>query len=116
METTTIATAVTVTSRPSTAQPSVNSTIAEEANAAQGVGARIRRRFSSVVDSIQPVIPSTGNIARDHLANERTFLAWLRTCLSLVGGGAALVKLDLAWIGNSFVVLGLFSHVLCVDT
>ena len=29
---------------------------------------------------------------RDHLANERTFLAWIRTAVSLVGFGFVLVK------------------------
>eukprot|EP01137_Pigoraptor_chileana_P017982 Opistho-2@76802 len=72
----------------------------------------LRNRISAVVEKVQPVVPSVGNVARDHLANERTFLAWLRTCLSLVGGGAALTKLGIAWIGNSFVVLGLFALVL----
>ena len=31
--------------------------------------------------------------ARDHMANERTFLAWLRTALSAVGLGIAVAKL-----------------------
>ncbi|MFL6240648.1 MAG: YidH family protein [Actinomycetes bacterium] len=30
---------------------------------------------------------------RDHLANERTFLAWLRTALAVIGLGAVLAKL-----------------------
>ncbi|KZT53561.1 hypothetical protein CALCODRAFT_439908, partial [Calocera cornea HHB12733] len=43
--------------------------------------------------SLPAVIPARGNIARDHLANERTFLAWIRTCLSLATTGVALVQL-----------------------
>jgi putative membrane protein len=35
----------------------------------------------------------TGNRARDHLANERTYLAWLRTSLAVVAAGAFLVRL-----------------------
>ena len=31
--------------------------------------------------------------ARDHLANERTFLAWIRTGVSLVGFGIVIAKL-----------------------
>ena|SRR2546423_3605869 len=31
--------------------------------------------------------------ARDHLANERTFLAWLRTALAVVALGAVLARL-----------------------
>lgn len=34
-----------------------------------------------------------GSHARDHLANERTFLAWVRTSLGLVGLGVLLAKL-----------------------
>ncbi|BCM91289.1 hypothetical protein IAD21_03155 [Abditibacteriota bacterium] len=37
--------------------------------------------------------PTNPNRARDHLANERTFLAWMRTSLALLGFGAVLVRL-----------------------
>lgn len=40
-----------------------------------------------------PTEPYSGSQARDHLANERTFLAWLRTALALIGGGVLLAKL-----------------------
>lgn len=33
------------------------------------------------------IIDNTGSAARDHLANERTFLSWVRTALGLVGLG-----------------------------
>lgn len=33
--------------------------------------------------------------ARDHLANERTFLAWIRTSLGIVGLGFVVVKFSL---------------------
>lgn len=36
----------------------------------------------------------TGNRARDHLANERTWMAWLRTCLGLAATGALFAKLS----------------------
>lgn len=32
-------------------------------------------------------LQNEGSVARDHLASERTFLAWLRTSLSLVSIG-----------------------------
>ena len=37
--------------------------------------------------------PNTGSTARDHLANERTFLAWVRTALGVIGLGVLLGKL-----------------------
>ena len=39
-----------------------------------------------------PVYKATGSIARDHLASERTFLAWLRTGLGLVALGIAVER------------------------
>lgn len=36
--------------------------------------------------------PNTGSYARDHLANERTFLAWLRTALAFMGLGVLVAK------------------------
>ena len=36
---------------------------------------------------------NTGSTARDHLASERTFLAWVRTALAVVGLGILLGKL-----------------------
>jgi uncharacterized membrane protein YidH (DUF202 family) len=40
------------------------------------------------------LIANTGSTARDHLANERTFLSWTRTGLGFVALGVALAKLD----------------------
>ncbi len=37
--------------------------------------------------------PNDGSLARDHLANERTFLAWVRTALGLIGLGVLIAKL-----------------------
>ena len=37
---------------------------------------------------------TTGNRARDHLANERTYLAWLRTALGLAATGALFAKVS----------------------
>lgn len=42
----------------------------------------------------------TGNRARDHLANERTYMAWLRTCLALAATGALFAKLSDATVGR----------------
>jgi putative membrane protein len=35
------------------------------------------------------------NLTRDHLANERTFLAWVRTALGLIGLGFVLARMGL---------------------
>ena len=34
---------------------------------------------------------------RYSLANERTFLAWIRTCLGLLAAAAGLLAIDLSW-------------------
>ena len=39
-------------------------------------------------------IANTGSVARDHLANERTFLAWTRTGLGFVALGVALERFN----------------------
>ena len=40
------------------------------------------------------VLKNEGSTARDHLANERTYLAWIRTSLALVGASIGLLKWD----------------------
>jgi putative membrane protein len=48
----------------------------------------------------------------DHAANERTFLAWVRTALAVVGFGLALLKIDFlphgmsVWLGFALVGIG----------
>jgi putative membrane protein len=48
----------------------------------------------------------------DHAANERTFLAWVRTSLAVVGFGLALLKIDFlphrmsVWLGFALVAMG----------
>ena len=39
------------------------------------------------------LVENVESTARDHLANERTFLAWVRTALGLVGLGVLLERL-----------------------
>jgi putative membrane protein len=39
--------------------------------------------------------PRSPSRTRDHLANERTFLAWIRTALALIGLGFVLARLGL---------------------
>jgi putative membrane protein len=66
-----------------------------------------------------PVQPSANpNRARDHMANERTYLAWMRTSVALMGFGIVIVRLrylapssqrhGLGWeLGLVFAVVGL---------
>ncbi|KAL4258083.1 Inner Membrane YidH-like protein [Pleurotus pulmonarius] len=44
---------------------------------------------------LQPmlVLENSGSVARDHLASERTFLAYVRTSLAVASTGVALVQL-----------------------
>lgn len=42
-----------------------------------------------------PVIPSKKQSISDHLANERTFLAWVRTSIGIMGFGFVVVKFSL---------------------
>ena len=53
-------------------------------------------------------VANTGSTARDHLANERTFLAWMRTSISLLALGLAIAKFLHGGLlfGTSFIVLG----------
>ncbi|CEI90304.1 Putative DUF202 domain protein [Rhizopus microsporus] len=60
-------------------------------------------------------LENTLAVARDHLANERTFLAWVRTSLSTISAGVAvtqLFRLDKEnnsgrFLGMAFVVIGI---------
>ncbi len=40
-------------------------------------------------------MPTSQDRARDHLANERTFLAWIRTALGLLGLGFVMARMGL---------------------
>ncbi|EPQ26127.1 uncharacterized protein PFL1_06335 [Pseudozyma flocculosa PF-1] len=49
--------------------------------------------LKSAWSSLNLELKNEGSVARDHLASERTFLAWLRTSLSLVSIGIALTQI-----------------------
>ncbi|KAF2709949.1 hypothetical protein K504DRAFT_362233, partial [Pleomassaria siparia CBS 279.74] len=49
------------------------------------------RRFMDKYGSVE--LENKGSVARDHLALERTFLAWLRTSLSFASIGIAVTQL-----------------------
>ncbi len=42
-----------------------------------------------------PAKPDNPNAARDHLANERTFLAWIRSCIAIVALGFVVARFGL---------------------
>jgi len=44
-------------------------------------------------DNLELVLENKQSVARDHLANERTYLAWLRTSLSFASIGVAITQL-----------------------
>ncbi|KAF8713129.1 hypothetical protein RHS03_00965, partial [Rhizoctonia solani] len=54
-----------------------------------------RKGFFGLVDKFSPrmVLENSGSVARDHLANERTWLAYVRTSLAIASTGVALVQL-----------------------
>jgi len=55
------------------------------------------------------ILENTGSTARDHLANERTYLAWMRTALALIGASLGLLKWDAVanWAGYLVAILGI---------
>ncbi|KAL0945972.1 hypothetical protein HGRIS_012250 [Hohenbuehelia grisea] len=46
------------------------------------------------------ILQNTNSVARDHLASERTFLAYVRTCLAITSAGVALSQLLLIHFEN----------------
>ena len=87
--------------------------------------ARVARRGHALrnVDTIaQPrrslcTVPNEGSEARDHLANERTFLAWARTGMAFVGLGVAADQMKRAQVGDRpFTAAMHIPGLLCVGT
>ncbi|KAL0080130.1 hypothetical protein J3Q64DRAFT_1624149, partial [Phycomyces blakesleeanus] len=57
----------------------------------EGLYAMFHRVYEKYSTSV--LLENTASVARDHLANERTFLAWLRTSLSMITVGVAITQL-----------------------
>ncbi|PPR00465.1 hypothetical protein CVT24_004526 [Panaeolus cyanescens] len=49
--------------------------------------------FFGLLDNASLRLENSGSVARDHLASERTFLAYMRTSLAIASSGVALVQL-----------------------
>lgn len=54
-----------------------------------------------------PRDPKSEASVRDHLANERTFLAWVRTAVTFIGLGFAVDQLLAPAVGGELLGLGL---------
>lgn len=70
----------------------------EDTGAAQELGALRNWRVSGEPQEADPAI-------RDHLANERTFLAWVRTAVTFIGLGFAVDRLLPADAGGQLLGL-----------
>jgi putative membrane protein len=46
-------------------------------------------------DGRKPEAPTNPNLVRDRLANERTFLAWLRTAIAIISLGFVVARFDI---------------------
>lgn len=49
--------------------------------------------FSSNQETTQKVEKYNSSRIRDHLANERTYLAWMRTVIALMGFGVVIIPI-----------------------
>src|SRR5262249_42568032 len=55
-----------------------------------------RGRLEMLWNNSRPDMPQNPNLARDHLANERTLLAWVRTGVAIVVFGFAIGRFGIA--------------------
>jgi Domain of unknown function (DUF202) len=67
--------------------PPPDSTVPVPASEGSTEGFSLARLLRSLAPHVSLVLENTGSVARDHLANERTWLAYVRTSLSIAGTG-----------------------------
>ncbi|KAI9145521.1 hypothetical protein BKA69DRAFT_1121353 [Paraphysoderma sedebokerense] len=63
----------------------------ENARDKRPLAANIKALYKQVIPTLY--LKNEGSVARDHLANERTFLAWVRSSLGAVVVGIAVVQI-----------------------
>ncbi|CAE6473524.1 unnamed protein product [Rhizoctonia solani] len=70
-----------------------------------------RKGIMGLVDKYSPrmVLENSGSVARDHLANERTWLAYVRTSLAIASTGVAYVRTSLAIASTGVALVQLFT-------
>ncbi|KAK3941548.1 hypothetical protein QBC46DRAFT_382464 [Diplogelasinospora grovesii] len=91
--------ATAVSRRPSTQPPQPDATTGEQPNGAarrssSSGGQTEEKRWRKLLRNFQSIeLENKGSVARDHLALERTFLAWLRTSLAFASIGIAITQL-----------------------
>ena len=53
----------------------------------------LEKNLESLVEEVKPKKKYNSSRIRDHLANERTYLAWMRTATSLMGFGVVILRI-----------------------
>lgn len=81
----------------------------ERSSQAQGSGHTQRSRLRSAVRRLQPEFDEQGDEPdpRFTFANERTFLAWARTGIALIGGGLAAAEVLRFGLGGAHLLVAL---------
>lgn len=77
-----------------TGKTALNAAAAETSVASTPVQPAMKHGAAAADLTIERDVINTGSTARDHLANERTFLAWARTGVGFVALGVALAQID----------------------
>jgi putative membrane protein len=85
-----------------------------------------KTNLKAQTEEVKPKIKNPSRI-RDHLANERTYLAWMRTAIALIGFGVVILRLryfhppllprtGMSWkLGLLFSLIGLMTVLLSIQ-